>query len=505
MRLGTRLAVAFAVLVIIVASVMSVASLRAAGDELDNTVDGFLLARVGEITAGVRPNVVRGDNRRPPRFDGATERFSTDADSIVQTIRADGVVVNLGVALPVSNKTLELAGGKSSNGTDNDSDNIEAFIEDIEIDGEQYRMVTAALPEGGVVQVARNVEESQSILTKLGTQLFITATVIALLAAFVGWLVARRITRPVRRLSAVAADVAATRDLSVSIDVDGRDEVGELARSFRKMLDALEQSRDQQRRLVHDAGHELRTPITSLRANVEMLERVPDLPADDRAEIVIAIRAELVELSDLFDEMIDLASDQYSDEQRCDPILLAELVHRIAERWRRRTDRDIEVTADKSVVLGDQSRLDRAVSNLLSNAHKFSPPATPIEIVVAGGSVVVSDRGPGVPTADRARIFDRFHRTEATQAMSGSGLGLAIVAQIVDRHGGAVSVGEAASGGASIGFRLPLADAGHDGVDAVIRADPASSDAPVDPMLYPIAVEERHQSRSKRWSEEPDE
>ena len=481
MRLGTRLAIAFAVLAIIVASVMGLASLRATGGELDDTVDDFLRARAGEIAAGVRSNPGRDDDRRPPRIDQAIVRFSTDADSVVQTIRPDGTIINVGVTLPVDDRALKLA--ERSGGRD--TDDLEVYFSDIEVDGEPYRMITSELPDGGVVQVARNVEESQSILSALGSRLLLIAGVTALLAALVGWLVARRITRPMRRLSSVAAEVAATRDLSAPIDVDGDDEVGQLARSFREMLDALEQSRDQQRRLVHDAGHELRTPLTSLRANIELLERAPHLPDAERAEIVAAIRAELVELSDLFDEMIDLASDQYSDEQRRDPILLADLVERSADRWRRRTGRDITVSADDSVVLGDQSRLDRAVSNLLSNAHKFSPPGQAIEIAVTSGDVTVSDHGPGVPAEERTKIFDRFHRTETTRSMPGSGLGLAIVAQIVERHGGTVSAGESASGGAAIGFRLPLASADHDRsvVDAV-RAHPASIEAPVDSALH---------------------
>ena len=100
--------------------------------------------------------------------------------------------------------------------------------------------------------------------------------------------------------------------------------------------------------------------------------------------------------------------------------------------------------------------LDRAVANLIGNAHKFSPPDEPIEVVVRDGFVAVCDGGPGIPEADRDRVFDRFHRGETTRSMPGSGLGLAIVAKIVDHHGGEVWAGASDRGGADVGFRLPV-------------------------------------------------
>ncbi|MEM1332977.1 MAG: ATP-binding protein [Actinomycetota bacterium] len=454
MRLGSRLAIAFGVLAIVVASLVSLAGLRATSTELDSSIDGFLVARAAELTDGIRQRPGAGQGRRQPpiRLDGITQRFTTDADSIVQTVLADGTIVNQGTALPVTDEVLRLA---RRDGRNQPSDRR---FDDVEVDGEPHRMVTSPLPEGGVVQVARSTAENRSVLTSLGGRLALIAAVTTLVAGLVGWLVARRITRPLRRLSGVAAGVAETRDFSTPVPVVGSDEVGQLAASLREMLDALEQSRAQQQRLVHDAGHELRTPLTSLRANVAMLERAPDLPAAERAEIVRALRAELIELSELFDEMIDLAGDQYSTELTFEPVLLENLARRLAERWARRSGRPIEVAADDSLVRGDVGMLDRALSNLLSNAHKFSPPGAPIEIVVEGGRMAVRDHGDGVPLADRRRVFDRFHRTEATRSMPGSGLGLAIVAQIVARHGGDVFVGDAPSGGAEIGFQLPLAD-----------------------------------------------
>ncbi len=226
------------------------------------------------------------------------------------------------------------------------------------------------------------------------------------------------------------------------------------------MLDALEASRVQQHRLIHDAGHEMRTPLTSLRANVAMLERAGDLPAEDREEILGAIRSELIELSDLFDEMIDLATDQRDAEIVLEPVDLAWLVGDVAARWERRSGRSIDIEVSPSVVMGDPTALERAVSNLVSNADKFSPPGAPITIVSADGMVSVRDAGPGIPGADRDRVFDRFYRSDLTRSMPGSGLGLSIVAQIVERHGGRVWARDAEGGGADVGFRLqPVATA----------------------------------------------
>jgi len=254
----------------------------------------------------------------------------------------------------------------------------------------------------------------------------------------------------------VASDVAATKDFTTDVGETGRsDEIGQLASSFATMLDALETSREQQHRLIHDAGHEMRTPLTSLRANVALLERARDLPENDRTEILAAIRSELLELGDLFDEMIELATDQRNGEFVGESVDLADVVRDVAVRWDRRSDRPIQLEIEPSAVVGDASMLERAVTNLVSNADKFSDPGESVTIVVTDGTVSVRDRGPGIPTQDRERIFDRFYRSEVTRSMPGSGLGLSIVAEVVERHGGEVWARDAPDGGAEVGFSIP--------------------------------------------------
>jgi two-component system sensor histidine kinase MprB len=288
----------------------------------------------------------------------------------------------------------------------------------------------------------------------------VIALVATIVASLIGWGLARRTTRPLRRLADVAATVADTRDFSIEVPVERSDEIGTLAASMRTMLAALETSREQQQRLVQDASHELRTPLTSLRANVAMLDRIERSPvevsADDRGAILDAISSEVAELGTLFDELIDLATDSDDRDTPLAPLRLDDVVTRAVARWEQRTDRPIEVTVEPVTVNGNEAMLERAVTNLIGNAHKFSPPDDPIEVVVRDGFVAVRDAGPGIPVADRQRVFDRFHRAETTRSMPGSGLGLAIVAKIVDHHGGEVWATESDRGGADVGFRLPV-------------------------------------------------
>ena len=332
-------------------------------------------------------------------------------------------------------------------------------FEDISLDGEPYRMITMSIEGGGAVQVARSTEEADQILNDLVLRFVVISLVVAVLASAVGWWVAGRTINPLRRLSEVAANVASTRDFSTRVDIDRHDEIGQLANSFATMLTALEASREQQHRLIYDASHELRTPLTSLSANVALLERAEALPPDDQAALISAVRAELGELNELFDELIELATDRYDD--TVVPTIQVELddvVRSTVERWERRIDRPIEIDSSSALVLADESMLERALANLLSNADKFSPAGEPIMVIAHGGSVRVQDRGPGISVDDRSRVFDRFYRSDETRSMPGSGLGLAIVAQIITRHGGEYWAAAAPEGGAEVGFRLPLAD-----------------------------------------------
>ncbi|MEM7286921.1 MAG: HAMP domain-containing sensor histidine kinase, partial [Actinomycetota bacterium] len=439
-------------------AVVALLVFQSADTELAAETDDFLERRAEDLIEGRRePSRDRGGRREPPQPDEVEISSPFDPDAIVQTLDESGQITassTSDVVLPVS--AIDVSIAQALDGKNDGTSSRKDMFRDVTIDGVDYRLYTEAIPGGGAVQVARSVEETTRVLDSLQNRVIAIGLAMSALAAVIGSLVARQTTRPLRRLAATATTVADTHDLATPIEVDRSDEVGALARSFKEMLDALAASREQQHRLVHDAGHELRTPLTSLRANVSLLERADRLEPEDRAEVLASVKAELGELNELFGELIELATDN----QHAEPFVRLELgsvAERAVDRLARRTDRPVSVHADTSVVQGDATLLERAISNLLGNAHKFSPPGTPIEVVVDQGRVAVRDHGPGIAPGDRERVFDRFHRSDATRTMPGSGLGLAIVDQIVKTHGGTVWATDSPSTpGAEVGFAIPL-------------------------------------------------
>lgn len=460
MTLRSRLALLFGFVALAVSVVVGGSSYRATSSEVASATDDFLQARAVDIAEGSRetPRV-----RRPQRNTGndGLPNLSIDPDAIVQSTAADGTVNGrTGGDLPITEATRRMIAAQPLV-----IRRQLGVFEDITVEGESYRMFSLAVPNGGAIQVARSIEEDASLLRSLLARFGLIAVAATVGASLLGWWIARRTTEPLRRLADVAATVTETRDFSVDVPVDRSDEIGTLAASLRTMLTALETSQRQQRSLVQDASHELRTPLTSLRANVALLERIETSPAqvtpEDRAAVLSAISAEVAELGSLFDELIDLAADSDDRDAPLVSLRLDEVVDHAVRRWEQRTDRVIELRTVPVTIMGNEAMLERAVTNLIGNAHKFSPPDEPVEIVVellsaSEVGVSVRDGGPGIPPSDRARVFDRFHRAETTRTMPGSGLGLAIVAQIVEHHGGEVWATESDRGGADVGFRVAV-------------------------------------------------
>jgi two-component system sensor histidine kinase MprB len=232
--------------------------------------------------------------------------------------------------------------------------------------------------------------------------------------------------------------------------------VGSLARSVTTMVSALATSRDQQQRLITDASHELRTPLTSVRTNIELLRRAEDLPSEQRREVLADLQLEVEELTNLVTELVELATDRASTDETTERLQLGEVARAVVARATRRTGRTVQldVRGDDTVVARPQM-LERAISNLVDNALKYSPPPFPVHVMVNTRQLEVLDGGPGIPQEDQPRVFDRFYRSVNARTAPGSGLGLAIVKQIVERHGGRVWAENRPAGGARVGFELP--------------------------------------------------
>ncbi|HEY8581560.1 MAG TPA: HAMP domain-containing sensor histidine kinase [Capillimicrobium sp.] len=406
---------------------------------------------VGVAPAGIpsMPGAVRVPlGGPPPGAPGGT-------DFAEQIVRAGGEVAPLGRRggdgpLPVDEHARAVA----------DGDREEA-LGDVEADGERLRVLTRAVPGGGAVQVARSLAETDQALDRVRLILALVALAGIAVAALLGRFVAGRAIAPLARLTAAAEHVAATRDLDERIGMAGDDEVARLAQRFDEMLDALAGSMSaldasvrSQRQLIADASHELRTPVTSLRTNLEVLQANPGMDAQRRAGILARATAQAEELTALMADVIDLARGDETA-QGMEPVRLDELVEEAIERARRHApDQRFDADLAETTVVGAPARLARAVNNLLDNAVAWSEPGRPVDVTLRDGALTVRDRGPGFDPEEVDHVFDRFFRGAGARERSGSGLGLSIVRQVAESHGGGVSARNHPNGGAVVSLRV---------------------------------------------------
>ena len=301
-----------------------------------------------------------------------------------------------------------------------------------------YRIYTAQFPgnPGTLIRVAEPTSDTASTQIALGWLLAALVPSGAIGAAAMARLAAGRVLRPVGRLTDTVERIRATGDLSAPIQAPGQDEVSRLGQAFAAMTAALGESATAQRRLVADASHELRTPLTSLTTNLELLAERPDDPS--APALAAAALVEAGELRVLINDLVELARDGQAS-FHIEDVRLDLVAERVAARAAGRVPgRRYELDCRPTLVRGDPDALERAIGNLVDNALKWSPPDGRIRISAAGGTVEVSDDGPGISADDLPYIFDRFYRSASARALPGSGLGLAIVRRIADMHDGTV-------------------------------------------------------------------
>ena len=327
------------------------------------------------------------------------------------------------------------------------------------IDGEPYRVVAVQAGEGSALVLAQPMESIQRALERLKVILLLASAAGVVVAGGAGWVVATNGLRPVRRLTAAAERVARTSELH-PIKVTGHDELARLTTSFNQMLLALDASQERQRQLVADAGHELRTPLTSLRTNIELLGQAAENPerqlsAAQRTEIMEDVRAQLQELTTLVGDLVELARDEPMARDP-EPLDLADTVASALERVRpRRPGLTFDVEAESWSVIGEPPLLERAITNLLDNAAKWSPEGGTVTVRLDDGVLTVTDQGPGISADDLPHVFDRFYRSSEARTLPGSGLGLSIVRRAAERHGGTVTAVSPEGGGSIFTMTVP--------------------------------------------------
>ena len=317
------------------------------------------------------------------------------------------------------------------------------------------------------VLIATPVDEpgapADSLLSAVNRSVLWASVVAGIVALALGSLLFLQMMRPLRSLARAAQGISAG-DLSQRADDRGQDEVAQVARTFNEMASSLQRYESERRQVFAAIAHELRTPLSVIQGNLEaMLDGV--LPAN--AEELALLHQEARLLNRLIEDLRTLSlADAGQLKLRKEPVRVDELVAQVVERLRLHAEeKKMTLTAniadDIPLILADKERLIQVLTNLVHNALRYTPPGARIVVATRaisnGVEISVSDNGPGIPPQDLPRIFERFWRGEKSRSRStgGSGLGLAVVKQLVEAHGGRISVRSAPGKGAQFIIFLP--------------------------------------------------
>ena len=465
--LRLRLAIAISVVSLAVLGAAFLALRESTGSDLRDRIDRELREQYTEFQDAVLNTPVRDSRdleRRSKRFIASQSYHPKSRIFLIQAAGGD-TVTNENTIIE---REVEGQGGEGKDGVDHDlaesgllhappglatisveeAGKVRVLSEPIDGNGARLGMFRTADP-------LQTVDDAQAGLNDAFLVVGAGAIVVSLLVAT---LIATFVTRPMRRMAAVALAVDAG-DLDHRIGpVRRHDEVGSLAESFDHMLDRLESAFRRQEDFVSDASHELRTPLTVLRGQIELLEREHDPEVRERT--VETVLRELDHMSRLVDDMLTLAAAEGGDLVRRRPVELSDFLEDLRRDLPLLGDRDYRLQGVREgVIEADPERLSQVFRNLTRNAAVVTKPGDRITVTATPRDgrleFAVSDAGPGIPLADLDRIFDRFHRAETAGVRGGTGLGLAIARAIVEAHGGRIWAESPSGGGTTIRFDLP--------------------------------------------------
>ncbi len=334
----------------------------------------------------------------------------------------------------------------------------QSVLRDRTVDEKHLRIATVAAPNNLAVQMARPIDDIDRTVSSLVAAFLFIGLAGIVVGGGIGFVVAGKALKPVKRLGDAAEEVARRQDPTLPVPETGGAELVSLGRSINMMLASLDDARQHERRLIDDAAHELRTPLTSLRTNIEVLTsgRLP-VGADHDA-LLDDLNNQMEEFTTLVADLDALARRDAGD-RAVEHIDIGDVVTTAVRRAQRRSGSVvIETTLDApGQIMGDSALIERAIVNVIDNAVKWSPEGGTVRVGVQHQRIEVTDQGPGIAPEDIPFVFDRFWRAPTARAMPGSGLGLAIVRQAIDAHGGAVTIDANPGGGTRVVIDLARA------------------------------------------------
>ncbi len=332
-------------------------------------------------------------------------------------------------------------------------------------DDDDMRLLSRTVDAAGgstTIHVAAPRDDISDSVATLRQSLLVAVPLAAGVLALLTWVLVGRTLRPVERIRAEVASIDGT-DLHRRVPVPpADDEIGRLATTMNDMLARVELAQARQRRFVADASHELRSPLTRMRAELEVDLQHPSTADPEATQR--SVLEEVVGLQQLVDDLLMLArSDGDRTVETATTVVIGDIVADAVQRTPRPDGVAVEVAISAPALAAGRAReLERAIGNLLDNAVRHARESVLVRVAAADGavSVVVEDDGAGIPAADAERIFERFARLDEARSVGdgGAGLGLSIARDIVERHGGTLSVDTGVERGARLVVRLPSAE-----------------------------------------------
>ena len=480
-----RIALSFALFLVVVVAVIGVYLLTFLENNLTREADETLALRATQIRGRVLPTArehfTLGEVSRALQDLGPTEEFSAPGVyAVVFSLEGKAVSSspNLpGGKLPVQPSLLD------------DARAGQTVYATIPAGRERMRVLVQPLSSGdrmvGILVVGESMRMLDLSLRRVQQLLFFAGGAAAVAGLLGGWWLTARALGPIAEVTRVASRIAATGQFERRLALSpAKDELGDLTATFNDMLDRLEGTFRRQREFIADASHELRGPLMVIRGNLDLLKM--NLPEEDRAECAQEAAEEVQRMSRLVSDLLFLSEVDAQETLQHQPVALHEVVGEVLDRVKELDAgrHQMQVSqSDRCVVEGDRERLLQLLWNLLDNALRYTPTGGTVSVAVRQhgqvAELIVADTGVGISAEHLPHIFERFYRVDKSRSreQGGSGLGLAIVKQIAEAHGGQVRVRSEVGEGTVFTVLLPVLES-------------AESPSQTEPSIAPIQASE---------------